>query len=215
MWKTILAGATAIAVVGASLVYAQAQSGTEGPRPSQQQQRTAQDASAYIEARLAALRAGLVLTPEQEKNWPAFEQAYREFAKTRLDLREERFGQARLDNPIERMQRNADALTRRGAALKRLADAAGPLYQSLDDAQKRRAERLGGPMLRFGAAESWRGRHGWRDHGVMGPRFGWNDRDDHDRYGWRHRHRMGPGDGDWRGPRDMPRGPDGGAGERL
>jgi len=40
---------------------------------------------AFANARLAALHAGLGLTPDQEKNWPAFEQASREMAKLRLD----------------------------------------------------------------------------------------------------------------------------------
>ena len=37
-----------------------------------------------------------------------------------------------------RLQRLADSLTMRGSALKRLADTLAPLYQSLDDGQKRR-----------------------------------------------------------------------------
>ena len=41
-------------------------------------------------------------------------------------------------DPVMRLQRLADALTVRGAALKRLADTLAPLYQSLDDGQKRR-----------------------------------------------------------------------------
>ena len=39
---------------------------------------------------------------------------------------------------IERLRDRADALTTRAAALRRLADAEKPLYQSLDEAQKRR-----------------------------------------------------------------------------
>lgn len=41
-------------------------------------------------------------------------------------------------NPVQRLQRRADALTVRGAALKRLADTLAPIYQSFDDGQKRR-----------------------------------------------------------------------------
>ena len=39
---------------------------------------------------------------------------------------------------IERLRDRADALTTRAEALRRLADAEKPLYQSLDEAQKRR-----------------------------------------------------------------------------
>ena len=56
---------------------------------------------AFAEARLGALKAGLMLTPEQERNWPAFEQAAREFAKQRLD-RVNALGAARGDRASER-----------------------------------------------------------------------------------------------------------------
>ena len=36
-------------------------------------QPSAEDISAFMDARIAALKAGLRLTPDQEKNWPAFE----------------------------------------------------------------------------------------------------------------------------------------------
>jgi hypothetical protein len=41
-------------------------------------------------------------------------------------------------NPIERMERRAEALSQRGADLKKLADAWGPLYQTLSPDQKER-----------------------------------------------------------------------------
>jgi hypothetical protein len=44
----------------------------------------------------------------------------------------------RQTDAIERLRDRADALTTRAAALRRLADAEKPLYQSLDEAQKRR-----------------------------------------------------------------------------
>src|SRR5438132_12497602 len=85
MWKGIVVGTTALAIIGSSVVYAQERSGrpdvTERWRPSMEDRR------AFGEARLA-LKAGLALSAEQEKNWPAFEQAAREFAKLRLDRME-------------------------------------------------------------------------------------------------------------------------------
>jgi hypothetical protein len=71
MWKTILSGSTALAIAGGTLAYAQQGPGPRGPhwRPS------AEDASAFVDARVAAMHAGLKLTPEQEKNWPAVESA--------------------------------------------------------------------------------------------------------------------------------------------
>jgi hypothetical protein len=43
-------------------------------------------------------------------------------------------------NPVEFLQRRAEALTQRGADLKKLADAWQPLYQTLTADQKRRLD---------------------------------------------------------------------------
>jgi hypothetical protein len=101
------------------------------------------DMRAFADARIAALRAGLELRPDQEKNWPPFEQALRAAAKDRIDRIQARQAagdgdQAQASDPVERLTRVADALSRRGATLKAIADTAAPLYQSLDDAQKNR-----------------------------------------------------------------------------
>jgi hypothetical protein len=146
MWKTAAAGAAALVIAGSLIVYAQQGPGFE-PRGFDRQREapgvgdwhpTAQDLSAFADARIAALHAGLQLNADQERSWPSFEQALREVAKMRI----ERMSAARdaqpSDDPIARLQRRADTMTQHGAALKRLADAAAPLYQGLDDAQKRR-----------------------------------------------------------------------------
>ena len=137
MWKAIVAGAAALAIAGTSAVYAQ----NRLWRPDDASARwrpSLEDLRALGEARLAALKAGLVLTAEQERNWPAFEEAARELGKLRLD----RIGAMRSaspsSDPVERMRRRAAAMSDTGAALKRLADATDPLYQSLDESQKRR-----------------------------------------------------------------------------
>ena len=59
---------------------------------------------AFGEARLAALRAGLALSAEQEKNWPAFEQAARDFGKLRLDRMDAMRGAQPSNDPVERMR---------------------------------------------------------------------------------------------------------------
>jgi hypothetical protein len=64
-------------------------------------------------------------------------------------------------------------MSERGAALKQIADAAAPLYQSLDEGQKHRftvLARLDGP--RFGHGQHWRqhrGMRGMMHHGNHGP----------------------------------------------
>jgi len=136
-----LAIATAVlAVLGASSVCAQpVPDRGDGARPPALSR---EDAGAYLEARISALHSGLQLTPEQERLWPAFEQAYRESAKLRLERGSE---PAAADDPVARMQRRADALTRRAAAAKALAEAAAPLWQSFGDGQKRRFATLARP----------------------------------------------------------------------
>ena len=143
MWKPILAGATALAIAGSSIVYAQQRPGPGRPDGAQRWQPTVEDMRAFGEARIAALKAGLTLTPEQEKNWPAFEQAAREFAKLRVDrlhtaMEARRNPQPRSTDPAERLRRRGTAMSETGAVLKKLADATDPLYKSLDDSQKRR-----------------------------------------------------------------------------
>jgi hypothetical protein len=162
MLKTVLAGTAALVIAGSSLVYAQ-QSGDDGHhhwRPS------AADFAAFTDARVAALKAGLKLTPDQEKSWPAFEQAFRDLAKMRADRMQARMAEHKdgdhADNvdPVDRLERRADALSARGTALKHLADAAKPLYQSLDDGQKHRFMMLA-RVMRHEHREhfAWRGEH--------------------------------------------------------
>src|SRR5205085_7258677 len=171
MWKAILAGTTALVIAGSSLVYAQQRSG----RPDGMQRGpNIEDMRAFAEARLAALKAGLTLTPEQERNWPAFEQAVREMQKLRLDrmnsfIDERRNPQPRSFDPVDRLRRQGSAMADTGAALKKLADATDPLYKSLDDSQKRRFAILG--RMGGGGGRDFRG----RDDG--GPDFRGRDRD--------------------------------------
>ena len=136
MWKAIVAGTAALAIAGTTLVYAQQHGrfdrGGERWRPN------AEDLRAFGEARLAGLKAGLTLTPEQEKNWPTFEQAAREYGKMRADRMAAMRDATRPDDPVERLRQRATALTDTGVALKKLADATDPLYKSLDENQKRR-----------------------------------------------------------------------------
>lgn len=161
MWKTVLAGTTVLAIAGASLAYAQqgpgAQTGAQRWKPS------AADITAFGDARIASIHAGLKLTPEQEKNWPAVESALRDLAKQRSEAFAARASANRPTDLIERLSLRAKTMQERGAALNKLATAAKPLYQTLDDGQKHRLTvlaRLNGP--RFG--EGHGGHHGWRGH---------------------------------------------------
>jgi zinc resistance-associated protein len=144
MWKAVLAGTTAVAIAGTSLVFAQAPAPQEPQQPQVGSEARSHwrpseaDFNALTDARIAAIKTGLKLTPDQEKNWPAVEQAIRDLAKDRYQRRTERRNQPRPADPIERLRARADAMTKSAADLKRLADASSPLYQSLDEDQKHR-----------------------------------------------------------------------------
>ncbi len=151
MWKKAFLGAAALMIAGSIIVYAQ--QGPEAQTMSVDKGEfagsrigalhaelalNADDMAAFADARIAALHAGLKLNADQEKIWPAFEQALRNLTKMRMD----RFAAARnlqpSSDPVQRLQRRADALSAHGAALKQLADSLAPLYQSFDEGQKRR-----------------------------------------------------------------------------
>ena len=85
MWKAIAAGTVALTIAGGSFAVAQHRPGRDGGY--QRWQPSAEDLRALGEARLAALRAGLALTSEQERNWAAFEQAARDYGKLRMERR--------------------------------------------------------------------------------------------------------------------------------
>lgn len=136
MWKSALAAMAALAIAGSTLTYGQDR--MPDPAGPAHPALSPEDESAFLDARIAALKAGLELTPAQEPNWPAYEQAVRNLAKLRSERKEAEGAQAMPTDLIERLQRHADALTKRAAAVKQLADAAAPLYGSLDEAQKRR-----------------------------------------------------------------------------
>jgi hypothetical protein len=155
MLKTLLAGAAAVMIAGSPLAQAQdkpaaptaAERDAAGARDTGPRRGlSAEDALAYADARIAALKAGLRLTPEQEKNWPAVESALRDLAKARFERMQARRDawrdRDRSRDPIESLRLRADQMAVAAAGLKRLAEAGEPLYKSLDDGQKRRMSRL-------------------------------------------------------------------------
>lgn len=160
MFKAVVAATAAVTIASSSMALAQRDERAESAR---RWQPTTEDMRAFQAARLAALRAGLSLTSEQERHWPAFEQAMRELQQLRLNrvtaIREaRREGRPRTTDPAERMRLRATRLAESGAVLKRLADATEPLYSSLDDAQKRR----------FAVLARVEGPRGWQRRGRDG-----------------------------------------------
>jgi hypothetical protein len=183
MLKSVLAGGVVLAIAGSSLVYAQQRpSGSDvAPQETAREaaprgQLSAEDAQAFADARIAALKAGLRLTPEQERNWPPVEAAMRDLAKQRMarlaerrDRAAERRNEPRQRDAIEFLRRRADVMAERAGGLKRLADAAEPLYKSLDDGQKRRLTMLASAMRPRHDGGRWHRRDFGGHEGRRGP----------------------------------------------
>src|SRR5258706_909185 len=79
MKKVLLAGIAALAIAGSTAVYAQ-----QRPWSHEHTRMSSEDRVAFADARIAAVKAGLKLTPDQEKLWPPVEAAVRDFAKLRI-----------------------------------------------------------------------------------------------------------------------------------
>src|ERR1700743_2506150 len=164
MKNVFLAGVAALAIAGTTVVYAQHRPWFEHMRMSPE------DRAAMADARIAAVHAGLKLTPDQEKLWPPLEAAVRDFAKMRIDRANARMAAKsddsdaqKQDDPVARLRQRADNMAASAAALKKIADAADPLYKTLDDGQKRRLKILTHMERRF---DGNGGGGGWGDREV-------------------------------------------------
>jgi hypothetical protein len=135
--------------------------------------RWAADQETLLDAKIAGFKAGLKLTPDQERLWAPFETAVRDADKMHIDqmksmmdrmqkmrsAMQQQQGKHEMKDmsspdeavsPVERLQAMAQQMSERGAAMMKVADAAKPLYASLDDAQKRLFALLGGQLFMRG-----------------------------------------------------------------
>jgi hypothetical protein len=150
MWKPAVVVAAALVVAGSSAVYAQqhfAGSDRDGVRHEQRHRLSPEDRAAFVDARIAGLKAGLELTPDQAKNWPPFEKALRDRAQLRAErIAAREAAEQNADKaptaPFDRLAQRADNMAKKSAALKHIADAGKPLYDSLSDTQKARFKKL-------------------------------------------------------------------------
>lgn len=142
MWKSFAIFLFLASLAMPALVQAQQPPKPAAPPPTTPPM-SAEDVAAYFDARIAAMKVGLELTPVQEKAWPPVEAALRDMQKHRADrLNQERNAAgakpAGARDAIALLRRRADAMVEAAADLKRLADTAEPLYTSLSDSQKNR-----------------------------------------------------------------------------
>ena len=100
---------------------------------------TAEQIVANSDAYIDRIKAELNLTPEQEKHWTAFNSAMHYLGHNgaeRLNLRIARAKRDPPDDIIEQMRNEAQFLNDRAVDQRSVADAAEPLFMSLDDKQK-------------------------------------------------------------------------------
>lgn len=158
----ILSAASALVLAGTA-AYAQPSPPSQGG-PGQRPQMSRDDLDSLTDARIAAIQAGLKLTPDQQKLWGPVEQALRAQAASRgaqlIEERRQRGSQAEQPDMMQRLERRAELATKGAANLNTLSTAMKPLWASLDDRQKR--------LLPILMREGRPGRGAWRGH--QGPR---------------------------------------------
>ena len=102
-------------------------------------QLTAEQIVANSDANIERIKTELNLTPEQEKNWTAFNSAMHYLGHNGADRLNLRIARAKRDPPddiVEQMRNEAQFLNDRAVDQRNVADAAEPLFASLNDKQK-------------------------------------------------------------------------------
>ncbi len=135
----MLAAATTAATLSVSgfAITAAAQT-DEQPTHAELVQRWAE---AGIDAQLKGMKTSLRLTADQEKDWAPFESAVKDAEKARvIALQKEQSSNL---SPMDRNSAKADRFAQSQADLEKIIEAAKPLYQSLDGAQKQKFIALG------------------------------------------------------------------------
>src|SRR5271165_4358202 len=125
MRKFAIAGMAALAIAASTAVYA-----NQGwfREHMHHMRLSPEDRAAMLDARIAAVHAGLKLTADQDKLWPPVETAVRDFAKLRIDRANARMNPEpnsqdaqKADDPVARLRERADNLAASAAALKKIA----------------------------------------------------------------------------------------------
>lgn len=168
MKRALFAATAAALIAGSAVTYAANPNAAENA--PHRWQPSAEDRAILTDARIVALKTSLKLTPDQEKLWPGVEQTLKSVAQDvaqrraqsiadRKAAREARQAGSPTD-PIARMRTAADRMDARAADLRKIADAADPLYKTLDDGQKQR--------LNVVLKQQFRGMGGGWHHGPHG-----------------------------------------------
>ena len=137
--KQAAPGKSAKAAKGAKAAKEEAKQAAVLTQQEGEPQLTAEQIVASSDANIDRIKAELNLTPEQEKNWTAFNSAMHYLGHNGADRLNLRIARAKRDPPddiVEQMRNEAQFLNDRAVDQRNVADAAEPLYASLNDKQK-------------------------------------------------------------------------------
>jgi hypothetical protein len=132
-----------IFVMSTALLIGTAMTGSAVARDrSDRSELTASQMTDRADVRTAKMKVDLNLTADQEKNWSGFASAMQDMSKKQADrriaIRDARAQQHGSFDALDEMRKNADSQIERSNDRKKLADAAQPLYTSLNEQQKSR-----------------------------------------------------------------------------
>ena len=157
MKRILLCALTAVAVSVSAFALTAVAAGDQSAEAAHQErmQHWAADHESTMDARCGGMKAALKLTPEQNPLWEAFENAVRGGAKSRMDDTRQMMENRERMSSVERMDATAGHMARRADELKKISEAAKPLYGSLDDTQKHKFELLSGEMMMAASGQRW------------------------------------------------------------
>ena len=149
MMKSLLVAALVAGSLSAP-TFALAAEGDHEASRAERLQHWAADRETMLDAKLAGMKAGLGLTGDQEKLWSPFEAAVRDADKSRMDAIGQMMqmrAQGESMSPVDRLEAMSDRLSQGATNVKKIAEAAKPLYDSLDESQKHKFGMLGRMLM--------------------------------------------------------------------
>ena len=144
MMKRTLVVALA-AVFASAPVFALAAEGDQQSSHAERMQQWAADRETVLDAKLAGMKAGLALTADQP-----FQSAVQDAARSRMDAMRQ-IMQTRAPgeqmSPVDHLEAMANRLSQGATDVRKIADAAKPLYNTLDESQKHKFGMLGRMLM--------------------------------------------------------------------
>ena len=133
------------AVFASAPVFALAAEGDQQSSHAERMQQWAADRETVLDAKLAGMKAGLALTADQP-----FQSAVQDAARSRMDAMRQ-IMQTRAPgeqmSPVDHLEAMANRLSQGATDVRKIADAAKPLYNTLDESQKHKFGMLGRMLM--------------------------------------------------------------------